>query len=239
MLARLDDLEVDVRHLATEREQIDDVDLVDTDDAVRVAEAEVHHRADRGGIRASAHPSGSGSGSTGPMSTVARIVCRVVGGFERHRPRAGVGHDQLVAEVAAAGGQCLSEATDPVAAHLCPTAVGVEQHHPRRIPRLALGDQQAVGTESAPAVAQSPSERRQVGLGKLGMEHDEEVVAESVVLGEGDLHRLRSSVRCRLGYGTRVLAARGDDGRGNGRVCRVRIRLRRRRSILAVHQAGP
>ncbi len=39
-----DDLEVDLGDLAAEHRQIDHVDLVDTDHAVRVAEAEVGHR---------------------------------------------------------------------------------------------------------------------------------------------------------------------------------------------------
>ena len=50
---------------------------------------------------------------------------------------------------------------------------------------LALPYQQAIGADAATAIAQVPRERRQVG--HSGVEGDEEVVTETVVLGESEL----------------------------------------------------
>ena len=73
MLARLDDLEVDVRNLPAECQQVDDRHVVDADHAVRVAEAEVDHRTV--GVATELVPAlGTSIGSTEPMSTLALIV---------------------------------------------------------------------------------------------------------------------------------------------------------------------
>ncbi len=93
----LDDLEVDVGHLAPEFEQIDDADLVDTDDAVRIAQAEVHdgaigmatQRRPAGGFRKGRH-----SAHVDPSGDRGRV------GGRRHRDGAvaGIGQDQLVGQ---------------------------------------------------------------------------------------------------------------------------------------------
>jgi hypothetical protein len=90
--------------------------------------------------------------------------------------------------------QCLPETADPVPAHLSPAAIGIpELHHD--IDGLTAGgqlsssrtctDDEAIGTESASTIAERTSERciavqRTVNL----LECDEEIVAETVVLGE-------------------------------------------------------
>ncbi len=124
------------------------------------------------------------SSATAPMSTVARIVQRVLG-----RPqldaRAAPASVRIVCgvEVAAPGGQRLGEAADAVAAHLGPAAVGVVQHHPggvavgRARRRAARRRRRRVVRSHTP-----PGERGQVV--DVGVERDEEVVAEAVVLGE-------------------------------------------------------
>ena len=56
-----------------EGEQVDDVDVVDADDRVRVADAEVHDRTSRVAADAS-QPAGASMGCTGPMSTLASMV---------------------------------------------------------------------------------------------------------------------------------------------------------------------
>ncbi len=108
----------------------------------------------------------------------------IVGGPQLHLTLARVGEDALRRQVAAADRQRLGEAPDAVATHLGPRPVGVEQGHPGGVPVGRFGHEQSVGTETTTAIAQAPGERRQVG--HVGVEHDQEVVAEPVVLGEGE-----------------------------------------------------
>ena len=107
-----------------------------------------------------AHPSGSGSSRTGPMSTVASSVCgSSVGSSSTRRAPASV-RMRLRREVTAPGRQRLGEAADAVAAHLGPAAVGVVQHHAGGVAGLALADEQPVGPDAGRAVAQPAGERR-------------------------------------------------------------------------------
>ena len=126
--ARLDDLQVDAGTLAAERQQVDGGDVVDADDRVRVAEAEVGDGT-VGSAPMAAHPSGSVSSRDLTQSTVASTVSgSSVGSSSTRRGPASV---RIVCgvEVAAPGRQGLGEAADAVAAHLGPAAVGVVQHH--------------------------------------------------------------------------------------------------------------
>ena len=116
------------------------------------------------------------------MSTLASIVCGSSVADNVDAALAGVGEDPLRHQVAAALGQRLGEAADAVAAHLGPAAVGVVEHHLGGVAVGRLADQQAVGADAAAAVAHAPRQRRQVV--DMRVEHDEEVVAQPVVLGE-------------------------------------------------------
>ncbi len=117
--SRFDDLEVDVRHLAAEVGEVDDGDLVDADDAVRVAEAEVRDRTV--GVAPECRPtSGSSIVDTSPMSTRAVIVAgSSVASSTTSRSPASV-RISWSDEVAAPVGERLGEAADAVAAHLGP-----------------------------------------------------------------------------------------------------------------------
>ena len=120
-----------------------------------------------------------------PMSTVASIVSGSSVGSSVDEPVAGVGEDQLVVEIAAARRERLGEAADAVAAHLGPAAVGVVQHHPRRVAGFALA-RPAARRRRRRVAGRTAAGRAPAGrLAHVGVEHDEEVVAESVVLGEG------------------------------------------------------
>ena len=84
----LDDLEVDVGHLGAEREQVDADDVLDADDGVRVADAEVGHGPVR--IAAERRPTRRrvDRGRPRPCRRWPRS-CRVVGAWTDRRPAAG------------------------------------------------------------------------------------------------------------------------------------------------------
>ncbi len=181
--AGLDDLEVGTGHLLAEPLQVDDVDLVDTHHGVRVAGVEVQHRSV--GVAPDRGPS-LGFAAGPDLAHVDARVDRVVavGGGEPHQSVAGIGEDALRVEVTATHRDRLREAADAVAAHLRATAVGVVQHHARRVAGRVGGHEQPVGADAGAAVAQCHGELGEtIGLDRR-VEHHEEVVAESVVLGE-------------------------------------------------------
>ena len=158
-LPRLDDLEVDVRDLATEGQQVDDRHVVDADHAVRIAETEVDHRSI--GVTTEPVPATRGVDRLdGPHVDTGVDRVGLGSGLERDAPVTGVGEDHLRAEITAALGQRLGEAADAVAAHLCSAAVGVEQRHPGGVAVGRFADQQPVGPDPTPAIAHSPRQRR-------------------------------------------------------------------------------
>jgi hypothetical protein len=118
---------------------------------------------------------------------------RVVGGGDHQGAGAGVGRDDDGGVGGALlAGDRLGEAADAVAADLGPGPVGVEQVHDDidacggLLDRRRRAVDEPVGAEAPPPVAQrdrqGPVDRRRVVV--AGVEHDEEVVAETVVLGQ-------------------------------------------------------
>ena len=242
LLARLDDLEVDLRNLRAERGEVDHCDVVDTDDAVRVPEAQV---------------SDGTIGVTPERVPVGRLIDRLdrphvdrgldrVGrtrSSEADQPFAGVGQDALVVEVTTPHRERLREAADAVPAHLGPAPIGVVQPHSRRIPGFGLAHEQTVGADAAATIAQPTGDLRQTDHGDIGVEHDEEVVAEPLVLGQCEGCHVCFQRTDRSGRGTTprpgtrapvtALASRHGipphlDGRRR-RVARHGLRSRRRR----------
>ena len=134
-------------------------DLVDADDAVGVAEAEVHdgaigmatERRPAGRLRHGRRPRPC---RPGPRSCRRRRSADIV-----DRAVAGVGEDQLVVE------RCHGRRRAPARSNGCrcrssrPVTVGVEQGHPRGVTVRRLGDEQPVGADPAPAIAQLPRQR--------------------------------------------------------------------------------
>ena len=130
--AWLDDLDVDLRDDRSDGDEVDHGDVLDADDGVRIADAEVADRAVR--VGADAVPIGR-LVDLGDLTHVDRGLDPRRGGpflrrADRHQTRAGIGEDAQLAGPAEPAGQRLREAADAVAAHLGARPVGVVQHHP-------------------------------------------------------------------------------------------------------------
>ncbi len=91
----------------------------------------------------------------------------------------------------------LGQAADAVAAHLGPAAVGVVQHHAHVGPTCRSGDadDEPVGADAPPPVAEAPGHVAERGLGqRLVVEQHEEVVAETMVLGQRQTHAEKAPI---------------------------------------------
>jgi hypothetical protein len=217
--SRFNDLEVDRRHLLSDREEVDRTNVVHRHDRVRVPDAQVRDRSVLTG--ADVRPA---------WRRVDRFYRTHV---DRGDDRVGV-HARAELHLAHAGHGCnrniagghlhptsprLDEAADPVAAHLGPASVGVVELHGdvgrrRRSARVGGGgaaaagaaggcfagrrDEQPVGPDTEAAVAEPAGEvlpLRPRGPVRLS-EGDEEVVAETVVLRQReDGHQRRARTR--------------------------------------------
>ena len=201
--AGLDQLEIDVGHLLAEAEQIDDRNVVDRDHCMGIADAEMADRPQR--IRADSVPI-EGFFDGRDRAHVDRCLddVGIVGGVERDKPLAGVGEDVLRNQVATAASQRLGEATDAISAHLGRRPVGVVQRHAGGEARLALPHQQSIGADAAPTIAQAPGEGRQIV--DVRVEHDEEVVAQSVMFRQFEVCHARSNTGSAVATGSSSIA---------------------------------
>jgi hypothetical protein len=118
-------------------------------------------RADRGGSRACPSPPVRRAARRAHRPVASTVSSRSVVSSMTSRSPASV-RMRWVVEDTPACRQRLCEAPDPVAAHLGPAAIGVVEHHASRVAGLGFTDQQPVGTDAAPAIAEPPGQVRQV-----------------------------------------------------------------------------